>query len=74
MIGRTTFIIAHRLSTVRHADHILVLARGAIVERGSHDELMRRGGAYRQLYDAQMRETSRRRVRAVPPQRLEGVS
>jgi ABC-type multidrug transport system fused ATPase/permease subunit len=74
MIGRTTFIIAHRLSTVRHADHILVLAQGAIVERGTHDELMRRGGAYRQLYDAQMQEAARRRARSARPRRLEGVS
>ena len=51
--GRTTFIIAHRLSTVRNADLILVLDRGVIVERGSHDELMARGGRYFQMYQLQ---------------------
>ena len=48
--GRTAFIIAHRLSTIRNADEILVLDRGRLVERGIHDELMRRGGAYAALY------------------------
>ncbi len=49
MAGRTTFVVAHRLSTVRHADHILVLDRGEIVERGTHDSLMRAGGLYARL-------------------------
>jgi subfamily B ATP-binding cassette protein MsbA len=53
--GRTTFVIAHRLSTVRSADLILVLEAGRIVERGSHEELLARGGRYRQLYDRQYR-------------------
>ena len=53
MVGRTTFMIAHRLSTVRKADLILVVDRGRVVERGSHDELMRRDGLYRQLHDMQ---------------------
>lgn len=53
--GRTTFVIAHRLSTIRSADQILVLEGGAIVERGTHDGLMARGGRYRQLYDRQYR-------------------
>lgn len=53
MAGRTTFIIAHRLSTVRHADVILVLQDGEIVERGSHDALIQRGGVYAQLASAQ---------------------
>lgn len=48
--GRTAFIIAHRLSTVRGADEILVLERGRLVERGSHDELIRSGGVYAALY------------------------
>ncbi len=47
--GRTTFVIAHRLSTVRHADRILVIDGGRIVERGSHDELLARGGLYAKL-------------------------
>ncbi|EJY56488.1 ABC transporter-like protein [Alicyclobacillus hesperidum URH17-3-68] len=51
--GRTTFIIAHRLSTIRDADLILVLDGGEIVERGAHDELMRLGGKYRQMYELQ---------------------
>ena len=53
--GRTTFVIAHRLSTIQSADQILVLERGEIVERGTHDELLARGGRYRQLYDKQYR-------------------
>ena len=53
--GRTTFVIAHRLSTVRRADKIVVLDGGEIVERGSHDELMSREGFYRQIYDLQLR-------------------
>jgi subfamily B ATP-binding cassette protein MsbA len=58
--GRTTFVIAHRLSTIRSADQILVLDGGEIVERGTHAELLARGGRYRQLYDKQYRrETDR---------------
>jgi subfamily B ATP-binding cassette protein MsbA len=58
--GRTTFVIAHRLSTIRSADQILVLEEGQIVERGTHAELLARGGRYRQLYDKQYRrETDR---------------
>ena len=51
--GRTTFVIAHRLSTIRTADQILVLEDGEIVERGTHDELLRRGGRYRELVEQQ---------------------
>jgi ATP-binding cassette, subfamily B, putative efflux pump len=51
--GRTTFVIAHRLSTIRSADQILVLEDGQIVERGTHAELLARGGRYRQLHDKQ---------------------
>jgi ABC-type multidrug transport system fused ATPase/permease subunit len=53
MAGRTTFMIAHRLSTVRKADLILVVDRGRVVERGTHDQLLRHGGLYRQLHDMQ---------------------
>ena len=55
MRGRTTFVIAHRLSTVREADLILVLKDGEIVEEGSHRELMAKGGLYREIYDLQLR-------------------
>lgn len=51
--GRTSFIIAHRLSTIRDADLILVMEHGAIVEQGTHDELVTAGGAYQRLYAAQ---------------------
>ena len=53
MAGRTCFVVAHRLSTVRDADVILVMREGRIVERGTHDELLARGGFYSELYRAQ---------------------
>jgi subfamily B ATP-binding cassette protein MsbA len=53
--GRTTFVIALRLSTIQSADQILVLEAGEIVERGTHDELIAKAGRYRQLYDKQYR-------------------
>ena len=58
LAGRTTFVIAHRLSTVQNADRILVLEDGRVTEHGTHAELMRRGGAYRRLYDLQFRLAS----------------
>jgi ATP-binding cassette, subfamily B, bacterial len=60
MEGRTSFMIAHRLSTVRHADQILVMKDGRIVERGTHEELVTGGGVYSQLHAAQTRERGRR--------------
>ncbi|HEX2754540.1 MAG TPA: ABC transporter ATP-binding protein [Candidatus Limnocylindrales bacterium] len=56
MKGRTTFVIAHRLSTIRDAHTILVMERGAIVEQGTHDELLARGGTYADLYQSQFAE------------------
>jgi ATP-binding cassette subfamily B multidrug efflux pump len=53
--GRTSFIVAHRLSTIRHADCIVVLDHGEIVDQGNHEELMKRPGHYRNLVDAQYR-------------------
>ena len=56
MKGRTSFVIAHRLSTIRNADLILVLHEGDIVEQGTHEELLERGGAYADLYNSQFSE------------------
>ncbi|MET1248021.1 ABC transporter ATP-binding protein [Sporolactobacillus sp. STCC-11] len=56
MKGRTTFIIAHRISSVQMADQILVLEHGRIKERGNHDELVRHDGIYRRIYDIQFKD------------------
>lgn len=66
MAGRTTFMIAHRLSTIHHADQILVMDRGAIVERGTHEALLRAGGVYAQLHAVQIGHRVRRAPRIVP--------
>ncbi len=65
MKGRTTFIIAHRLATVVRADQILVIDEGAVVQRGTHRELLREGGLYRKLYEQQLK--------AMRPEELTGV-
>ncbi|WP_163579588.1 ABC transporter ATP-binding protein [Gracilibacillus saliphilus] len=56
MDGRTTFIIAHRISSLKHADEILVLEEGEIKERGTHDQLIKQHGAYRRIYDIQYQD------------------
>ena len=72
MKGRTTFVIAHRLSTVREADQILVLDKGVIAERGSHDELIRAGGIYRSIYELQLRPQEEVLLEAAVPAMADG--
>ncbi|GIW05290.1 MAG: ABC transporter ATP-binding protein [Dehalococcoidia bacterium] len=56
MEGRTTFVIAHRLRTIQHADQIIVIENGRILERGTHDDLVQNDGFYRRIYDLQLRD------------------
>jgi ABC-type multidrug transport system fused ATPase/permease subunit len=58
MRGRTSIVIAHRLSTVRHAHRIVVLEQGRIIESGSHDALLATGGRYADLYNTYFRHQS----------------
>jgi ATP-binding cassette subfamily B protein len=58
MHGRTSFVIAHRLSTIRNADMILVMKDGDIIESGNHEELLRKGGFYAELYNSQFEQVS----------------
>ena len=55
-VGRTTRVVAHRLSTVKNADEIILLGSEGIEERGTHEELMKLGGKYSELYNYQFRE------------------
>ena len=57
MKGRTSFIVAHRLSTIKEADVILVMKDGSIIEQGNHSELMAKGGFYHDLYNSQFAST-----------------
>ena len=57
MKGRTSFVVAHRLSTVRNASLILVMKDGKIIEQGTHDELISKGGFYNKLYNSQFQKS-----------------
>ena len=54
--GRTTLVVAHRLSTIRNADEIAVIVGGQVIQRGTHEELMEMGGTYKELYSLQFRD------------------
>ena len=56
MKGRTSFVIAHRLSTIANADQLIVIDKGRVIERGTHEALLARGGAYQRLYASQFRD------------------
>ena len=57
--GRTTIVVAHRLSTVRNANEIIVISNGEIKEKGTHEELIKLNGAYKTLYELQFRDRSK---------------
>ena len=67
MVGRTTVMIAHRLSTVRHVDEILVLNQGEIVQRGTHEDLVMEDGLYQELWNTQIRARGRKRTSLATP-------
>ncbi len=62
MRGRTTFVIAQRLRTVKEADQIIVMRDGEAVERGTHEELLEHGGFYREIYDLELRDQEEARA------------
>ena len=66
MANRTTFVIAHRLSTVLHADQIIVLEKGTIVERGTNDDLLANSGLYSRLHSLQFKDRSTEEIAAIP--------
>ena len=66
MSGRTVLVIAHRLSTVRRADRIVVIENGAIADIGSHEDLMTKLGTYRRLYDLQFADFEHKLESAQP--------
>ena len=66
MSGRTVFVIAHRLSTVRRADRIVVIENGTIADVGAHEELMQKLGTYRRLYELQFANLEASRAVAEP--------
>ncbi len=70
MRNRTTLAIAHRLSTILAADVILVVDRGRVVERGTHDELLQQGGLYEKLYRQQFAPAAERSRRSVDPEHI----
>ncbi len=72
MKGRTTFVIAHRLSTVRDADQILVLDKGMIAEWGTHNELINQGGMYQSIYELQLRPQEEVLLEAALPAMVDG--
>jgi subfamily B ATP-binding cassette protein MsbA len=75
MRGRTVFVIAHRMSTVRRADRIVVIEDGRITETGSHEHLMQQSGTYRRLYDLQFDADrfERRATESAEAEVLEGI-
>jgi ATP-binding cassette subfamily B multidrug efflux pump len=75
MRGRTTFVIAQRLTTIKQADQILVMEHGRIVQRGQHDQLVAQDGPYRQIYDLQLRDQEEvlRQLPGLSPGAVAGV-
>jgi ABC-type multidrug transport system fused ATPase/permease subunit len=71
MRDRTTFVVASRLRTIKHADQILVLEKGRIVERGNHETLLAHGGPYARLYDLQLREQEEFEARVLATSRAQ---
>ncbi|MGH2504785.1 MAG: ABC transporter ATP-binding protein, partial [Ktedonobacterales bacterium] len=74
MHGRTTFVVASRLRTIKNADQILVIDDGRIVERGTHEILLARNGLYRQVYDLQLRDQEEFEDRVLADSRRSGAA